>query len=205
MLNQLQNTALGLLEIGSNQLLRMDADVLAYCEKISGCCVAIHLKDLDKTLYCQPGEWGVNLSLEKPNKTVDATISGRVMALVNLSLQEEKIATSIKERVEVTGNVQVAQQFQKILGELDIDWEEQVARITGDVVAVQLSRTVSTAHHWLKNSLESFILNSRDYVQHEVNMTPTLFEFRDFKQHVSTLRDDVERLEAKLNFLIQKK
>jgi len=205
MLNQLQNTALGLVEIGSNQLLRMDGDVLNHCEKISGCCIAIHLKDIDKTLYCQPGSWGINLSLEKPNKDIDATISGRVMALVNLSLQQEKIATSIKERVEITGNAQVAQQFQKILSELDIDWEEQIAQITGDVLAVKITRTANSVHNWLKNSLESFVLNSRDYVQHEVPMTPTVFEFSEFKQNVSTIRDDVERLEAKLNFLIQNK
>ncbi len=205
MLNHLQNTALGLVEIGSNQLLRMDGDVLAHCEKITGCCIAIHLKDIDKTLYCQPGSWGINLSLEKPNKEIDATISGRVMALVNLSLQQEKIATSIKERVEITGNAQVAQQFQKILSELDIDWEEQIAQITGDVLAVKITRTANSVHNWFKNSLESFVLNSRDYVQHEVSMTPTEYEFKDFKQNVTTIRDDVERLEAKLNFFIQER
>jgi len=205
MLNHLQNTVLGLVEIGSNQLLRMDGDVLAHCEKISGCCIAIHLKDIDKTLYCQPGSWGINLSLEKPNKDIDATISGRVMALVNLSLQQEKIATSIKERVEITGNAQVAQQFQKIMAELDIDWEEQIAQITGDVLAVKITRTANSIHNWLSNSFESFVLNSRDYVQHEVHMTPTEFEFTEFKKNISTIRDDVERLEAKLNFLMHNK
>lgn len=203
MLEHLQNTALGLVEIGSNQLLRMDGDVLEHCEKISGCCIAIHLKDIDKTLYCQPGSWGINLSLDKPNKDIDATISGRIMALVNLSAQQDKIATSIKERVEVTGNAQVAQQFQKILSEINIDWEEQIAQITGDVIAVKITRTAHSMQNWLKNSLESLVLNSRDYVQHEVNMTPTEYEFSDFKQQVGTIRDGVERLEAKLNFLMQ--
>lgn len=205
MLNHLQNTALGLVEIGSNQLLRMDGDVLEHCEKISGCCIAIHLNDIDKTLYCQPGSWGINLSLEKPSKEIDATISGRLMALANLSMQQDKIATSIKERVEITGNAQVAQQFQKILNELDIDWEEHIAQITGDVIAVQITRTANSVHNWIKNSLESFVLNTRDYVQHEQNMTPSEYELADFKQHISTLRDDVERLEAKLNYLIQNK
>ncbi len=205
MLEHLQNTALGLVEIGSNQLLRMDGDVLVHCEKITGCCIAIHLKDIDKTLYCQPGSWGVNLSLDKPNKEIDATISGRLMALVNLSTQQDKIATSIKERVEITGNAQVAQQFQKILAEIDIDWEEQIAQITGDVIAVNITRTAHSVQNWLKNSLDSFVLNSRDYVQHEVGMTPTEYEFSDFKQHISLIRDDVERLEAKLNYLAQNK
>lgn len=205
MLNHLQNTALGLVEIGSNQLLRMDGDVLQHCEKITGCCIAIHLKDIDKTLYCQPGSWGINLSLEKPNKDIDATISGRLMALANLSMQQDKIATSIKERVEITGNAQVAQQFQKILNEIDIDWEEHIAQITGDVIAVKITRTANTLQNWFKNSLESFVLNSRDYVQHEQNMTPSTFELTDFKKNILTIRDDVERLEAKLNHIMQNK
>jgi len=205
MLNHLQTTALGLVEIGSNQLLRMDGDVLEHCEKLSGCCIAIHLIDIDKTLYCQPGHWGINLSLDKPSKEIDATISGRAMALVNLSMQQDKIATSIKERVEITGNAQVAQQFQKILTEIDIDWEEQIAKITGDTLAVNITRTAKTLHNWFKSSAESFILNSRDYVQHEVSMTPTEYELADLKQNITTLRDDVERLEAKFNFILKDK
>lgn len=191
--------------MASNQLLGMDGDVLQQCEKISGCCIAIHLKDMDKTLYCQPGSWGINLSLEKPNKEVDAIISGRLMALANLSMQQDKIATSIKERVEITGNAQVAQQFQKILNNIDIDWEEHIAQITGDVIAVKITRTANTVHNWLKNSLKSLLLNSRDYVQHEQNMTPSPFETADFKANVSIIRDDVDRLEAKLNFFLHNK
>lgn len=205
MFQPLLTTALGLAEIGSNQLLKMDGDVLAHCEKLSGYCIAIEFIDLEKTLYCQPGSWGVNLSLEAPAKPIDATISGRVMALINLSMQQDKIATSIHERVEIKGNAQIAQQFQKILSELDIDWEEHLAQYTGDVVAVKITQTAKQAHNWLTNSLDSFILNSRDYVQHEVHLSPSLPEFNELKQQVTTIRDDVERLEAKLNYLLQNK
>lgn len=203
MFTALQNTALGLVEIGSNQLLRMDGEALDECEKLAGCCIAIHLTDLDRILYCQPGSWGINLSLELPAKAIDATISGRVMALINLSVEQDKIATSIQERVEISGNAQVAQQFQKILSGLDIDWEEHIAKITGDVMAVRITKTASTVHNWLLSSAESFLQNTRDYVQHEVSMSPTPFEMDDFKQEVKTIRDDVERLEARLRYIVK--
>lgn len=200
----IQDTVLGLAEIGSNQLLHFDEDVLVYCEKLSGCCVAIHISDLEKTLYCHPNASGLRFSLESPSKEVDATISGRVMALVNLSLQNDKIATSIKERVEISGNAQVAQQFQKIITELDIDWEEQISKLTGDVAAVRITRTIKSVHQWFKNTLESSILDIRDYAQHEQQLTPTAYEMEDFSAQVTTLRNDVDRFEAKLKLLEQR-
>ena len=203
-LTALQDTALGLVEIGSNQLLQFDGDVLTHCEKLAGCCIAIHLTDLDKTIYCHPNSSGIRYSLQAPNKEVDATISGRVMALVNLSLHNDKIATSIKERVEISGNAQVAQQFQKIISELDIDWEEQLAKLTGDVMAVRISRTLSSAHQWLKQTLQSSVLDVRDYIQHEQSLTPTHYEMSDFSDKVKTMRNDVERFEVKLKLLEQR-
>lgn len=202
MINALQNTALGLVEIGSNQLLGLDEEVLEQCEKLAGYCVALEITDLEKTLYCQPGSWGINLSLEKPAKEVDAMISGRTMALVNLSLNKDKIATSIQQRVEISGNAQVAQQFQKILAKIDIDWEEQISKYTGDVLAVKITQTAKQTHQWLLNSLDSLLFSSKEYVQEEIHLMPTHPEYQRFKQDVKDTRDAVDRLQARIDFII---
>ena len=95
MLEQIGNQLLGLAEIGGNRLLGMDPEVLQHCTELQGSIIAIHLTDLDKTIYCHPGSWGLRLSLQKPGKAVDSTIRGRLMGLVNLSLQQEKLSASI--------------------------------------------------------------------------------------------------------------
>ena len=205
MSNELGNQLLGLAEIGGNRLLGMDPGVLEYCRELQGQVIAIELSDLEQTIYCHPGSWGLRLSLQQPGKAADATIRGRLIGLINLSLQQDKISTSIQERVEISGNASVAQKFQKILTELDIDWEEQLSQITGDVIAFRLMQGFRSTRQWVRDSFESLSLSGREYLQEETHQLPTQVEFERFKQNVTDTRHDVERLEARLKALLNNK
>ncbi len=205
MTSELGNQLLGLAEIGGNRLLGMDPNVLAHCRELQGHIIAIELTDLEQTIYCHPGSWGLRLSLQQPSKAADATIKGRLLGLVNLSLQQDKISTSIQERVEISGNASVAQKFQKILTELDIDWEEQLSQITGDVMAFRIMQGIRSTQQWVRNSFDSLSLSGREYLQEEAHHLPTKVEFERFRQQVGDTRNDVERLEAKLNQLLNNK
>ncbi len=204
-MNELGNQLLGLAEIGGNRLLGMDPNVLQHCRELQGHIIAIELTDLEQTIYCHPGSWGLRLSLQQPGKAADATIKGRLMGLVNLSLQQDKISTSIQERVEISGNASVAQKFQKILTGLDIDWEEQLSQITGDVMAFRIMQGIRSTQQWVRDSFDSLSLSGREYLQEEAHHLPTKVEFERFKQQVGDTRHDVERLEAKLNQLLNNK
>ena len=205
MINQLANNLLGIAEIGGNHLLSMDEHALIHCQELQGCVIAFELIDLDKTLYCHPGNWGLRLSLQPPAKEVDATIKGRLMGLVSLSLNRDKLSTSIQERVEIIGNAKVAQKFQKLLSEIDIDWQEQLSKITGDIMAFRIGQGVQKTHDWITQSFNSFALSSREYLQEETRGLPTKVEFEHFRNSVTTTRDDVDRLEALLDHFLQQK
>lgn len=205
MIEQLANNALGLAEIGGNRLLGMDPVALQQCRQLQGKIIAIHLTDLEKIIYCHPGSWGMRLSLQAPGKVVDATIRGRLFGLINLSIQQDKISTSIQEHVEIIGDAAVAQRVQKILSELDIDWEEQLSKITGDIMAFRIGQGVQKTQQWVKNSLQSLALSGREYLQEEVHIMPTLPEFERLKQGVTDIRHDVDRLEALLKIYLDNK
>ena len=196
--SEIGNQLLGIAEIGSNKLLGMDEQVMQHCKELQGHIIAIELTDLDKTLYCHPGSWGMRLSLQQPGKEVDAAIRGRLLGLVNLSLQDEKLSTSIQERIEISGNPKVAQKFQKILTELDIDWEEQLSRFTGDVLAFRIGQGIRKTRQNLQQAFGSLALSGREYLQEESRNMPTLAEFRRFQQGVTDTRHDVDRLEARI-------
>ncbi len=199
MIDDLAMHGLGLAEIVGNRLLGMDPKVLQQCRELQGCIIEIELTDLDKTLYCHPGSWGMRLSLQKPLKEPDATIRGRLLGLINLSQQQNKISTSIQERIDISGNASVAQKFQRIITELDIDWEQQLSKFTGDILAFRIGQGIRKTHHWFSSSLESLALSGSEYLQEEVHMVPTQPEFEQFKQAVTYIRHDVDRLEALLN------
>jgi len=205
MIEQLGTQVLGLAEIGGNKLLGMDSQVLQHCTELQGQIISIHLTDMDKTIYCHPGSWGMRISLQSPSREVDATIRGRLFSLINLSVQQEKLSTSMQERIEIAGNARVAQKFQKILTELDIDWEEHLSHFTGDIMAFRIGQGIRKTHQTVKDMFNSLAYSSRDYLQEESRQMPTPAEFQQLKQGVTDTRHDVDRLEAKINFLKKNK
>ena len=203
MLAPFVNTLLGFAEIGGNRLLSMDDQVLDRCQELQGRCIEIHITDLDLRLFCHPGSWGIRLGLSEPQKPLDATISGRSMALLNLALQEDKISTSIQEGVSINGNAAVAQQMQKILSELDLDWEETLSHYTGDILAYRIHQQARKIGHWICQSVISLLQTSSEYLREERRLSPTQVEFERFRQQASTLKQDVERAEVRLRHIMQ--
>ena len=202
--DSIKSSLLAAAEIGGNRLLAFDETALAGCREMQGHCISIEITDLDFRLYCHPGDWGIRLSRNAPAREVDATISGRLMALVNLASQDDKISTSIQERVNFSGNVSLAQKLQRILAGLDIDWEEVLAQQTGDVVAVQLNQQLRRFGDWFRQSADSVLLTSSEYLREEARLSPTQVEFEAFQSQLTELRHDVARAEARLQQIIEK-
>jgi len=157
----------------------------------------------DLSLYCHPGSWGMRLSLDKPARTVDATISGRSIALINLATQDDKVSTSIQGGISINGDASVAQQMQKIFTDLDLDWEEALSHYTGDILAYRIHQQARATRDWLRKSLESLSQTSSEYLREEVRLTPTQVEFDRFQQQATLLKQDVERAEVRLRHLLQ--
>ncbi len=203
MLNSLSDSLIAVAEIGGNRLLTLDQAVVHRCTALQGKCIAIELTDIELTLYCHPGNWGIRLSRQAPSKTVDARISGRLFALLNLAADDDKVSTSIRERVSISGDASVAQQMQKILGEIDIDWEEELSKYTGDVLAFQIHQQARKVREWLHGGIQSITQTTSEYLREEARMTPTLPEYERFQQQLTTLRQDVDRAEARLRQLLR--
>jgi len=203
MLASFANTILGFVEIGGNRLLSLDQQVIDRCRELQGNCIKIHITDLDFTVYCHPGNWGIRLALDEPAKPIDATISGRVMALLSLAMQEDKISTSMQEGVSISGNAAVAQQMQIIFTELDLDWEEGLSHYIGDILAYQVHRQACRTTKWLCQSVTSLSQTSSEYLREEIRLTPTQVEFEHFQQQATRLKQDVERAEVRLRHLFR--
>jgi ubiquinone biosynthesis protein UbiJ len=200
----IQNSLLVAAEIGGNRLLAYDEVALRGCLEMQGHCIAIDIVDLNFQLYCHPGDWGIRLSREPPARDVDATISGRLMALVNLASLDDKISTSIQERVSFNGNVSLAQKMQQVLADLDIDWEEALAERTGDVLAVQIHQRARNLGEWLRQSADSLLQTSSEYLREEARLSPTMVEFDVFQSRLTELKHDVARSEIRLQLLLEK-
>ena len=94
----------------------------------------------------------------------------------------------------VKGDVGVAQKFQQLLHELEIDWEELASHWTGDTAARQLGRLARAMRHYLAEVRQSTRLNISEYLLYEKEIVPEKEEIDDFIREIATLRNDSERL-----------
>ena len=189
-------------EIGGNRLLGFDPDALARCAEMQGCCIAIDVSDPDLQVYCRPGNWGIRLSSNPPAREVDARIGGRLLALINLAAEEDKLSTSMQGQVSFHGKAALAQKLQQIIAELDIDWEEILAQQLGDVLAVQIVKSMRGLGDWLRQDADSVLQTSSEYLREEARLSPTQVEFDRFQSRLTELKHDVARVEARLQHLL---
>ncbi len=201
---RVRDSMLAAAEIGANKLLGYDETALAGCAELQGACVAIDITDLDLQLYCHPGSWGIRLSANPPAREVDATISGRLMSLVSLASRDDKVSTAIQEQVSFRGNVALAQKLQKLIAGLDIDWEEALAERFGDVLAFQINNRARSFAGWLRQSADSLMMTTSEYLREEARLSPAEPEFEQFRSRVSELKNDVARAEQRLERLLEK-
>ncbi len=205
MIDSFVDNILGLAEISGNRLLAMDAKVMRSCRQLQGCVIAIELTDLEKTIYCHPGSWGLRLSLHAPPKAVDATLRSRVFGLINLLSAQTNIESQNGQHVEVLGNIPVAQKFQKILTELDIDWQQKLAEMGGDQMVDRINKGFRDTQQWVSESLRAFTSSGSHCLHENAHLLVDKDHFSVFKQDVTTLRQQVNRLEDLLDFQLARK
>ena len=106
--------------------------------------------------------------------------------------------------VEISGNTELAHQFGKIIGGMEVDWEEQLSHYTGDIAAHEVGKLFRSTGHWGRRTLETLGLDVQEYLHEELRLLPVRPEIEAFMTDVDTLRDDVERLQARIDRLKKK-
>jgi ubiquinone biosynthesis accessory factor UbiJ len=134
-------------------------------------------------------------------KTPDLIIQGSSIALWRLFQSDVETFASHLRDVKITGDLQLAQGIKTFFQRLEIDWEEQLSYLTGDVIAHQVFRSLTVLRAWRHEVSNNFLLNLSEYLQEEARYLPSREAVEIFGFEVDTLRDDVERLEARLERL----
>lgn len=186
------------IEQSINVLLDMDHEAKKRLAGLHGRIIAIHLDGLELTLYFIPDERGALQLLGSIEGTPDAMLKGSPLDLLRSGDKETGTAQLFGGRVSIEGDTHLAHTFGSVLAGLDIDWEEQLSRLTGDIIAHQTGRTVRAATEYGKTSLGLLEQNLVEYLTEESRLLPHPLEVEEFLQQVDTLRDDTERLQARL-------
>jgi len=197
----IRDLALEGIEQSLNGLLALDPVALEHLAALHGRCIAMQLDGVGLTLYFVPGQDGRLQLLGSLEGEPDCTLSGSPIDLLRASDETSGHRQLFAGNVRIEGDTNLAQRFSKALAGLDIDWEEQLSRLTGDIAAHEIGRGVRAAAQQGERMRDITAANLSEYLTEEARLLPHRFEVDEFLVDVDTLRDDVERLEARIALL----
>ena len=128
----------------------------------------------------------------------DVTIRGAPLSLLRFAFAGDREAQILSDEVSLQGDIALATRLQQIAARMDIDFEEAFARHLGDAPAHELVRTMRGFGGWLSGTGTALLEDVSEYLRHEAAMTPRRDEVERFVNDVDDLRDDTERLEARV-------
>ena len=134
----------------------------------------------------------------------DATLAGGPLSLLALG-GERAQAVLQRGDVRVGGDTEVAERFRELLQLLRPDLEEELALIIGDVPAHQLGRLARLARRSLRRAADTTLENLGEYFGHERRDLVSRNEGEQFLRGVDTVREGVDRLEARLELLARRR
>ncbi len=178
------------LQLGDN----VDAKLAVLGDKL----VAIELRGVNMNLYFLRDN--NRLSVRSfADETPDAIISATPLALAQMAVQKNADKALFAGQMKISGDLDAAQALQDILSGADIDWEEHLSGIVGDVVAHQVGRGVRSLLNWASNSQSSLQADLSEYLLHEAKLLPDRQDLNNFLDEVDTLRSDIERFSVRLS------
>ena len=189
------------LEDAINRLLWLDPDTLARLGEFDGKCIGLRLAgdDRDLEFFLFPSAAGFRVRATH-DTAPDVTIRGDVPVFTRLVFGGSP--TTRAGELQISGDIDLGQDFQRILRALDIDWEEHATHVVGDVAAHQLGRVARALRAWARQSGEYFGRTCANTSKRRATSSPSASPWTAFWRAVDTLRADADRLEQRLTRLM---
>lgn len=182
-----------------NRGIRRSTDATRRCRELDGRSFRIELEGLDLGLTLLARGEQVELA---DDVAPDATLAGSPGALLRLGMSgDESLLRS--RTVRISGDPLVARDFRDLIAIAAPDFEEELARLVGDVAARQVGNFVRGLGGWSLDAADRLSRTTAEYLQEESRDLPARPEVEAFLDAVDRLAEDMARFEARLQRLEQ--
>lgn len=185
------------IELAVNAALRQDPETCERLQAFEQRTIVINITDFHQFVHIGFQQQSIQLS-HNDEENADLLISGTSLALLKLGEHPDNLFSS---DIRIHGDVQFAKQLQDLLDGFDFDWEQQLARFTGDVIAQPLAYGLKQGFSWLRSTGQSLQLSLSEYLREEAQILPDRIQIEDYMQAIDQLRADCDRLEARIKRL----
>ena len=191
----------------SGFVLELDPEGAAQIAELAGKRLCLELSAPRLTLIIEPTNNGLKISEpaeDDPGTEPDVTLTGSALDFMEMGLSGKSGNVVRDGRIHMTGDVETGQAFQRALSQLDLDWEEVLARYIGDSPARKAGVVMRELGLWAQQSVDLTTRNVADVLTEESQILATRPALDRFERNLSTVRGDVDRLGRKLDDLIKK-
>jgi ubiquinone biosynthesis accessory factor UbiJ len=190
------------LESAFNRYLRLDPKAGERLAGLDGRVIALEMRGLDLMLVFRVQDQGIAF-IDEPERKPDTLLRGTPLGITRLGLGRGSATGALfSGDVEISGDVETGQAFKMFLDAIDIDWEEQLSRYTGDLLAHRLGNAARHAGSWLGHACLTLEQDLSEYLQEELRVVPTRIEIENLITDIGRLGMDTDRLEARLRRLL---
>jgi ubiquinone biosynthesis protein UbiJ len=187
-----------------NHYLALDPEMLDKLAVFNGKVIQLEITGINRTFYMFPSDRGIQIKTEHEGR-VDTILSGTPASLFKMGLVSNTADLLLKGELEISGDTRLGHQFKNVFSQMEIDWSEPLANLLGDSFAYHFQQTGKSLGLWGKQIINSVSTSTSEYLQEESRDVVTETELEIFNHAVDQLRDDVDRLQAKIKLLSKHK
>ena len=189
-----------LIEAAINRYVALDPEMRDKLAAFDGKVIKIEIAGITKVLYMFPGKHGIHINTVHEG-AVDTILRGSPLSLFKMGLVSNAATMLLKGDVEISGDTRLGHQFKSVFSQMDIDWSEPLAELVGDTLAYQMQQSGKKLGQWGRDSIKSVATSVSEYLQEESRDVVTATELEIFNDAVDQVRNDVDRLQAKINLM----
>lgn len=189
------------LETALNHTLSLDPDTQQRLIALNGRSVQLHLRGPEIALAVTVDDARLRVGPPHDDSQLKvAATPGSLLAML-LRRDDDGIAPG---KVEIAGDAELARRLEKLAGKFAPDFEEAFARSFGDVLGVPLAQAVRKGLAHARDTAGHLTEDTADWLRDEARVAMAPGEVEGFLDGVDAVRERSERLEARVQRLMQR-
>lgn len=161
--------------------------------------LAIQITAPDFKIFVMPTQDGINLRGHYEGD-ITTQLQGTLPALISL-IKSDRL--NLKDcGVQLFGSTSFLAELQKILKNLDLDWEEMLSQVFGDIIGHQGAELIRSKMSWTKDRVNNIQRLTSEFLTEELRVLPSKPEIAFFNAQVDDIKLGVDRVAARIDQIL---
>ena len=192
-------TLSAILETVINQFLGYNLHGIRALKPLSEKTLTIKLAELPFPLSFTVSDEKILVSSN--NEDNDCCLITSISSLIELKKEQQLTDLIKKDKLDIQGDLKVAQRFADIAQTLDIDWQSELAKRIGDIPAYKLGQLGRKLLKTLNFAGTKIQADASDWLIHQQRLIITATEMSYFNHDVENVEQQVSALSQRLDQL----